>query len=122
MSVVSGITSGDNVRRFPQYCASDNQVPSMVSGVVTALLLIVATIFQGEAVQFDECTEWTIERAFVSLDPRHRMGTLPPDEETWTTGARKHRLGFVRAHLRLHSLDRHRNCVSAKRLLHGNKR
>ncbi|KAG8992114.1 hypothetical protein FRB90_001095, partial [Tulasnella sp. 427] len=47
VSVVSGITSGDNVRRFPQYCASDKQTPSIVSGVVTAVLLIVASCFQA---------------------------------------------------------------------------
>lgn len=47
VSIVSGITSGDNVRRFPQYCASDNQVPAMVSGVTATILLVIASCFQA---------------------------------------------------------------------------
>lgn len=47
VSIVCGITSGDNVRRFPQYCASDNQLPSMVSGVTATVVLVIATCFQA---------------------------------------------------------------------------
>lgn len=46
--MLSGIIAGDNVRRFPQYCASDNQVPAIISGVGAAILLIVAGTLQGK--------------------------------------------------------------------------
>ncbi|KAG8948517.1 hypothetical protein FRC04_009727 [Tulasnella sp. 424] len=47
VAVSSGIITGDNVRRFPQYCASDNQVPSIISGVGAAFLLVVAATLQA---------------------------------------------------------------------------
>ncbi|KAG8934160.1 hypothetical protein FRC01_004800, partial [Tulasnella sp. 417] len=46
VAVLAGVIAGDNVRRFPQYCASDNQVPSIISGIGAAFLLIVAATLQ----------------------------------------------------------------------------
>ncbi|KAG8947067.1 hypothetical protein FRC00_009316 [Tulasnella sp. 408] len=46
VAVLAGILSGDNVRRFPQYCASDDQVPSIISGIGAAFILIVAATLQ----------------------------------------------------------------------------
>ncbi|KIO30304.1 hypothetical protein M407DRAFT_224684 [Tulasnella calospora MUT 4182] len=46
VAVLAGVIAGENVRRFPQYCASDNQVPSIISGIGAAFLLIVAATLQ----------------------------------------------------------------------------
>lgn len=46
VAVLAGVISGDNVRRFPQYCASDDQVPSIISGIGAAFILIVAATLQ----------------------------------------------------------------------------
>ncbi|KAG8992115.1 hypothetical protein FRB90_001096 [Tulasnella sp. 427] len=47
VATLSGIIVGDNVRRFPRYCASDNQIPSIISGVAAAFILLVAVVLQS---------------------------------------------------------------------------
>ncbi|KAG8987945.1 hypothetical protein FRB90_003050, partial [Tulasnella sp. 427] len=46
IALACGLIAGDNVRRFPQYCASDNQTPSIISGVAAAVFLLISCIFQ----------------------------------------------------------------------------
>lgn len=46
VALASGLIAGDNVRRFPQYCASDNQTPSIISGITAAFFLLLGCIFQ----------------------------------------------------------------------------
>lgn len=108
-AAICAIISGNDVRPVLEYCASDNQTPSIISGVVAAALLVVACIFQCEFLQFPwlypiqwdwtNCIQLSLLRySSHSLGSRYNLRSVPSIPSAGTYGDRRCGYGPVHSY------------------------